>query len=77
MKGKQILCLKDLIKQEHNFLDILLENCDINPSTGQFYCKRCKNLVHIDWHRKIAFCDIHIISLFGVTYIDELFNIHV
>jgi len=67
---------KDMMKEKHTFLDRLLENCDID-STGQFYCKKCKNLVRVDWHRNIAFCGIHIISRVGVLYIEELYNIHV
>jgi len=77
MKQKQILVYEDIKKLNHEFLDVISENCDINPFTGQFYCKRCKNLVHIYWHRKLAFCEIHIISRFGVAYIEEMYNIHV
>ena len=77
MKQKQVLVYEESKKEEHEFLDILLKNCEIDLVTGQFFCKRCKNLVHVDWQRKLAFCDIHIISRFGVTYIDEMYNIHV
>ena len=61
------VCFKKL-KEKHEFLDKLLENCDIDESTGQLYCKKCKNLVRVDWHRNLAFCGIHIISRAGITY---------
>jgi len=77
MKQKQVLIFEDVNKQNHEFLDIILGNSDIDPNTGQLYCKRCKNLLHIDWHRKLASCGIHIISRFGVTYFEELCNIHI
>lgn len=68
---------EDLMKEKHEFLDRLLENCIIDESTGQLYCKKCKNLVRVNWHRNLAFCGIHIISCIGVTYIEELYNINV
>ena len=77
MRQKQVLILEDINKQNHEFLEIILGNCDINPNTGQFHCKRCRNLLHIDWHRKIASCGIHIISQFGITYFEESSSIHI
>ena len=71
MRQKQVLYYEDIKKMNHEFLDVILENCDINPVTGRFYCKRCKNLVHIDWHRMEAFCESHIFSRFGVIYIEK------
>lgn len=72
---KKNLSCGDLRKEEHEFLDKLLENCNIDEVTGQFYCKRCKKLVHVDWHRNLAFCGVHIISRVGLTYVEELYNI--
>ncbi|GAI45917.1 unnamed protein product [marine sediment metagenome] len=77
MKEKKDVFDMDIIKQKHEFLDKLLESCDIDESTGQFYCKKCKNLVRVDWHRNLAFCGTHIISRVGVTYIEKVYNIHV
>ena len=68
MKAKQILSFKDLVNDKHEFLDKILENCNIDESTGRLYCKKCKNLVHVDWSRNLAFCGVHVISSRGVTY---------
>lgn len=77
MKENQDPFCGDPRKEKHEFLDKILENCNIDDVTGQFYCKRCKNLVHVDWSRNLAFCTVHIISRIGVTYIEELYNIYV
>lgn len=77
MKDNQVLICKELRKEKQEFLDKLLENCNIDSLTGQFYCKKCKNPVNVDWHRNLAFCRVHIISRIGVTYIEELYNIYV
>lgn len=77
MKEKKVASCQDLRKKKQEFLDKILENCYIDDLTGRFYCKRCKNFVHIDWYRDLAFCKVHIISRFGITYIEELYNIHV
>ena len=76
MKGKKDVFDMGLIKEKHEFLDKLLENCDIDAG-GQFYCKKCKNLVRVDWHRNLAFCETHIISRVGVTCLEEIYNIRV
>ena len=76
MKQNQVLLYKDSKKINHEFLDLILENCDIDNSTGQFYCKRCKNLMHIDWQKKRAFCENHIRGPSGLIYIEELLNIY-
>jgi len=75
MKEETVSTCKDLKKGKHEFLDKLLENCTIDEVSGRFYCKKCQNLVHIDWHRDLAFCGVHIISRIGVTYIEELYKI--
>jgi len=77
MKEKTVLSCKDLKKEKHEFLDKLLENCTIDEVSGRFYCKRCGNFVDVDWYRNLAFCSVHIISRIGITYIEELYNIHV
>lgn len=71
-----VLSRKDLKEEKREFLDKLLENCTIDEESGRFYCKSCKNLVHVDWHRNLAFCGVHIISRIGITYIEELYNIY-
>lgn len=77
MKQDQIMFLNSCEKQRHDFLDQLLINCYVDDRTGRFHCKKCKNLVHVDWHRLLAFCSVHIMSRFGITYIEELYKIHV
>ena len=34
----------------------LMEGCYINKLTGQFYCKKCKCIVTIDWNNHMAYC---------------------
>jgi len=77
MKQEQIMFYESVEKKQHEFLDQILENCYIDDTTGKFYCKRCKNLVHIDWHRNLACCSVHIISRFGIAYLQELPKVHV
>ena len=77
MRQKQVMFYESLEKKHHEFLDQLLQNCNIDRETGKFYCKKCQNLVHIDWHRDLAFCGVHIISRIGVTYIEELYKIYI
>ena len=48
------------------FIKELLKNCNIDKISGQLYCKKCGNLVKIDWFRNLGFCGIHIISDNGV-----------
>jgi len=67
---------ENMRNEKHGFLDKLLENFNIDESIGLFYCKKCKNLIRVDWHRNLAFCGTHIISRVGVTYIEELYNIY-
>ena len=76
MKQEQVLLNESVAKKYHDFLDQILKNCDIDEVSGRFYCKKCKNLVHVDWFRKLAFCSVHIISSVGITYIDELYTIY-
>lgn len=77
MKQKQVLFFKDLTNDKHEFLDKILENCDIDNSTGRLYCKRCKNLVHVDWSKHLAFCGVHVISRFGVTLKEVPYDIYI
>jgi hypothetical protein len=49
------------ISEEEKKLHILLltklmEGCYIDKLTGQFYCKKCKCVVNIDWGNHIAYC---------------------
>ena len=72
----QQVVIKESKKQDHHeFLDQILKNCDINNQTGKFHCKKCRNIVRIDWHRHLAYCGMHIISKFGCTYIGEIYHI--
>lgn len=77
MKEKKDSFSEDLRKEKHEFLNKILENCNIDGSTGRLYCKRCKNLVHVDWSRNIAFCGAHVISRFGVTLKEVSYDIYV
>ena len=72
---KEAIDSNDLVEMKHQFLDNLLMNCDIDHFTGQFFCKKCKSLVYIDWYRNLAFCRTHIFHRFGITYIKELYKI--
>ena len=76
MKQQQIMLFQSVKKKYYDFLDQILQNCDIDEATGKLYCKKCKNAVHIDWSRNIGYCSFHIISRFGVTYIDNSQNIY-
>ncbi len=76
MKEETVLSDKDLKKEKYEFLNKLLDNCVIHEESGRFYCKRCQNSVRVDWHRNLAFCSNHIISRFGITYIEELYKIY-
>jgi len=38
------------------FLKKLMDKCYIDKSTGQFFCKKCKCVVSIDWKNRIAYC---------------------
>lgn len=55
----QILINNEPRKEEHEFLDQVLEHCYCDASTGQFYCKKCKGAVYVDWDRDYAFCAVH------------------
>jgi len=37
-------------------LSKLMEGCYIDKLTGQFYCKKCKCIVNIDWKNHMAYC---------------------
>ena len=37
-------------------LDKLMDNCYIDKLTGQFFCKKCKCVVSIDWKNHMAYC---------------------
>lgn len=77
MKQEQVMFYESLEKKYHEFLDQLLRNCYIDETTGKFYCKKCKNLVHIDWHRNLGCCSVHIFSRFGVAYLQDLPTVHI
>ena len=74
---KHVLLLKDSNQDKYVFLDKILNNCDIDESTGQLYCNKCKNLINIDWSRKPAFCPLHIISISGVILKEEAYEVYV
>ena len=37
-------------------LERLMEGCYVDKLTGQFFCKKCKCIVSIDWNNHIAYC---------------------
>jgi len=51
MEDNQVLLCNELRNEKHEFLDKILENCNIDDLAGCFYCKRCGNVVHVDWYR--------------------------
>lgn len=59
MRTKQILVHKNEREEIHQLLDRLFENCYIDALTGNFHCKKCKNVVHIDLSRRLVFCSVH------------------
>ena len=59
MKPGQVAVDKTVRRQNHEFLDRIMENCYVDVVSGKFHCKRCHNVVHIDWSRNIACCSIH------------------
>ena len=52
--------LKDISNKEKKInlilLTKLMDGCFIDKLTGQFYCKKCKCVVNIDWNNHIAYC---------------------
>ncbi len=42
--------------KKHILLDKLLDGCFIDPLTNNFYCKKCKCIVTVDWNKNEAFC---------------------
>jgi len=52
--------LKDISDKEKKInlllLTKLMDGCFIDKLTGQFYCKKCKCVVNIDWNNHIAYC---------------------
>ena len=64
----------DLIHLKFKLLETLIKHCYIDHLTGTFNCKTCKTAVHIDWHRNLAFCEMHIFSPIGMINIDDLYK---
>lgn len=52
--------LKNISKDEKKLnlilLTKLMEGCYIDNLTGQFFCKKCKCIVNIDWVNHMAYC---------------------
>ncbi|HEC87417.1 MAG TPA: hypothetical protein ENI49_06120 [Thermoplasmatales archaeon] len=59
MKQKQVPPHKSLKKQDNDFLERIVNHCYFDALTGQFYCKKCDCVVHVDWPRTYGFCAIH------------------
>ncbi len=68
MNEKEAILIYDFKNEKQEFIDELLKNCNIDSISGQLYCKKCGNLIRIDWFRNLAFCGTHIISKLGVEY---------
>lgn len=75
MNEKRAILNYDSKTDRHKFIDELLKNCDIDNKSRQLYCKKCGNLVQIDWFRNLAFCGSHVISELGVTYREVSYEI--
>ena len=56
MKEKRAILFYNFKNEKQEFIDELLKNCNIDKRAGQLYCKKCRNLVKIDWFRNQAFC---------------------
>ena len=59
MKGRQMLVNKTSNGVNSDIFEQLVENCYIDVSTGEFHCRRCHNIVHIDLPRHYVFCPVH------------------
>ena len=68
MMEKRAILIYDFKNEKQVFIDELLNNCNIDSISGELFCKKCGNLVKIDWFRNHAFCGVHIISKLGVEY---------
>jgi len=75
MNGTKVILNHEYKNDIYKFIDELLKNCDIDKKSRQLYCKKCGNLVQIDWFRNLAFCGNHIISELGVAYSEVSFEI--
>ena len=77
MKENTVILFYSCKGEKQAFINELLKNCNINKESGNLYCKRCGNLVKIDWFRNLAYCGIHVISERGINYRDECSEIYV
>ena len=68
MNEKRAILEYDFNNQKQEFLNELLKNCYVDMKSRQLHCKKCGNLVQIDWFRNLAFCGFHIISRLGVEH---------
>ena len=59
MKGNQQSVTTQINKANHELLEHLLKTCYIDVISGCFHCKACRNIIHIDWSRGIAYCPVH------------------
>lgn len=59
MNDRQILVNKISYNGGRDLLEKLSESCYIDVLTGEFYCRKCDNAVHIDLSRHYAFCPVH------------------
>jgi len=59
-ESKQLLVMgEESRKIKHSLLDQILDNCYVDNLTGQFHCKKCGLMIHIDWSQNLAFCPEH------------------
>lgn len=75
MMSKKIILYQE--NEIYGFLNQLLQYCYINESNGKLYCKKCHNLVHVNWHKYLGYCGTHIISRLGVKNNDENTTIYI
>ena len=58
MKRRLTLVNNSFDKTISGLLEELAEACYMDKTTGEFHCRKCKNIVHIDLSRHYAFCPV-------------------
>lgn len=58
LKRKQILINEAEHKSIYGILEQLAGVCYIDALSGDIRCRKCHNVVHIDLHRRYAFCSL-------------------
>lgn len=68
MNKKRAILEYDFKNEKQKFFNELLKNCYFDMKPRQLHCKKCENLVQIDWLKNLAFYGFHVISKLGIEY---------